>query len=160
MCLDRLSIDRLQKFHYFSKRQIMPMRMVRQEIPLCTHRPFVIPHRRHPMGEPTDPESEGLSPMDMLQPEPSLRTAEVARALGVSPRAVRIWADDGKIACYRTFGGHRLFSVSEVRRVLMSWGRPGLAIAETQTGGLVPSGEPAGTPEDASVDGERGTVYG
>ena len=52
------------------------------------------------------------------QGEPTLRTAEVARALGVSARAVRIWADAGKISCYRTFGGHRLFPVSEVRRVL------------------------------------------
>lgn len=50
--------------------------------------------------------------------EPSLRTAEVARVLGVSSRAVRTWADDGRIACYRTFGGHRLFPHSEVRRVL------------------------------------------
>jgi excisionase family DNA binding protein len=54
--------------------------------------------------------------------EPSLRTAEVARALGVSARAIRTWADEGKIACYRTFGGHRLFTTSEVRRVLASWG--------------------------------------
>jgi excisionase family DNA binding protein len=54
--------------------------------------------------------------------EPSLRTAEVARALGVSARAIRTWADEGKIACYRTFGGHRLFTASEVRRVLASWG--------------------------------------
>jgi excisionase family DNA binding protein len=50
--------------------------------------------------------------------EPTLRTAEVARVLGVSPRAVRAWADAGRITCYRTFGGHRLFPVSEVRRVL------------------------------------------
>jgi excisionase family DNA binding protein len=42
--------------------------------------------------------------------------------LGVSARAVRTWADEGKIACYRTFGGHRLFAASEVRRVLASWG--------------------------------------
>lgn len=51
-------------------------------------------------------------------PEPNLRTAEVARILGVSPRAVRNWADAGRIACYRTFGGHRIFPVSEVRRVV------------------------------------------
>jgi excisionase family DNA binding protein len=50
--------------------------------------------------------------------EPTFRTAEVARALGVSPRAIRVWADAGKITCYRTFGGHRLFPASEVRRVL------------------------------------------
>ena len=39
----------------------------------------------------------------------------------MSPRAIRTWADEGKIACYRTFGGHRLFTASEVRRVLASW---------------------------------------
>lgn len=72
--------------------------------------------------------SDSLSRMDMPTPEPALRTAEVAKALGVSARAVRTWADEGKIACYRTFGGHRLFSVSEVRRVLASWGRPGLSV--------------------------------
>jgi excisionase family DNA binding protein len=55
--------------------------------------------------------------------EPALRTAEVAKALGVSARAVRTWADEGKIACHRTFGGHRLFAVSEIRRVLASWGQ-------------------------------------
>ena len=54
----------------------------------------------------------------VAHPEPTMRTAEVARALGVSPRAIRIWADAGKIQCYRTFGGHRLFPLSEVRRVI------------------------------------------
>ncbi len=61
------------------------------------------------------------SNFELPEPEPSLRTAEVARALGVSARAIRTWADEGKIACYRTFGGHRLFTVSEVRRVLANW---------------------------------------
>jgi excisionase family DNA binding protein len=67
------------------------------------------------------------SNFEFPQPEPSLRTAEVARALGVSARAIRTWADEGKIACYRTFGGHRLFAASEVRRVLASWGGESLA---------------------------------
>ena len=67
------------------------------------------------------------SNFEFPQPEPSLRTAEVARALGVSARAIRTWADEGKIACYRTFGGHRLFAASEVRRVLASWGGGSMA---------------------------------
>jgi excisionase family DNA binding protein len=50
--------------------------------------------------------------------EPTLRTAEVARLLGVSPRAIRLWADAGRIECYRTLGGHRLFPASEVTRVV------------------------------------------
>jgi hypothetical protein len=45
----------------------------------------------------------------------------------VSARAIRTWADEGKIACYRTFGGHRLFAASEVRRVLASWGGDSMA---------------------------------
>jgi excisionase family DNA binding protein len=68
------------------------------------------------------PEAKSVSEIDIPEPEPPLRTAEVARVLGVSARAIRTWADDGKIACYRTFGGHRLFNVSEVRRVLASLG--------------------------------------
>jgi excisionase family DNA binding protein len=36
----------------------------------------------------------------------------------VSTRVIRKWADAGKIECYRTIGGHRLFPISEVRRVL------------------------------------------
>src|SRR5437879_3214090 len=72
------------------------------------------------------------SGFDAPHAEPSLRTAEVARALGVSPRAIRTWADEGKIACYRTFGGHRLFTASEVRRVLASWsGGSGSCIDES-----------------------------
>ena len=67
------------------------------------------------------------SNFEFPQPEPSLRTAEVARVLGVSARAIRTWADEGKIACYRTFGGHRLFTASEVRRVLASWGGGSMA---------------------------------
>jgi excisionase family DNA binding protein len=63
--------------------------------------------------------------------EPTYRTAEVARALGVSPRAIRVWADAGKIRCYRTFGGHRIFPASEVRRVLDQLRSPVPATRET-----------------------------
>ncbi|HEU5003750.1 MAG TPA: helix-turn-helix domain-containing protein [Actinomycetota bacterium] len=73
------------------------------------------------------------TPTEMPSAEPALRTAEVAKALGVSARAVRTWADEGKIACYRTFGGHRLFAVSEVGRVLASWSRAGAAPPDART---------------------------
>lgn len=59
-----------------------------------------------------------MKPGPIPDPEQTLRTGDVARALGVSPRAVRAWADAGKISCYRTFGGQRLFPVSEVLRVV------------------------------------------
>lgn len=86
-------------------------------------------------------EAERSTEIDIPHSEPALRTAEVARALGVSARAVRTWADDGKIACYRTFGGHRLFNVSEVRRVLASWGRPGLVVVEADPATAVTPGD-------------------
>ena len=88
------------------------------------------------------PDTERLADIEMPSMEPALRTAEVAKVLGVSARAVRTWADEGKIACYRTFGGHRLFAVSEVNRVLMSWRRPGHAAPPIAAGdGAVPAPE-------------------
>jgi excisionase family DNA binding protein len=46
------------------------------------------------------------------------RTGEVATILRVSPRAVRAWADSGRIACERREGGHRLFPAAAVRDAL------------------------------------------
>ncbi|MDP8929620.1 MAG: helix-turn-helix domain-containing protein [Actinomycetota bacterium] len=46
------------------------------------------------------------------------RTSEVATILRVSVRAVRSWADDGKLPCVRTNGGHRLFPASGVKNAL------------------------------------------
>lgn len=46
------------------------------------------------------------------------RTSEVATILRVSVRAVRSWADAGKLPCVRTTGGHRLFPASGVREAL------------------------------------------
>src|SRR5713101_1474031 len=95
------------------------------------------------------------SNFELPEPEPSLRTAEVARALGVSARAIRTWADDGKIACYRTFGGHRLFTVSEVRRVLADW-RSGAIVGKA-------NGEPmfvVTDGPDVRVDQESDAAHG
>jgi hypothetical protein len=61
MCLDRPSIDRLQKADYFSKRQIVPMRTVWQKSPLCAYRPFVVPIVVTQWRSPQMPESESLS---------------------------------------------------------------------------------------------------
>lgn len=106
------------------------------------------------------PEAEKSTEIDMPRSEPALRTAEVARALGVSARAVRTWADDGKIACYRTFGGHRLFNVSEVRRVLACWGRPGLAVVNaTPAGAVTPADELPLLGHEAAGE-ERGNAHG
>jgi excisionase family DNA binding protein len=58
--------------------------------------------------------------------EPILRTGEVAMLFRVTGRAVRAWADTGKLSCLRTPGGHRLFLASDVREALkaMERGRP------------------------------------
>ena len=47
-----------------------------------------------------------------------LKPAEVARLLHVSPQTVARWANEGKIRCDVTLGGHRRFPQSEVDRLL------------------------------------------
>lgn len=46
--------------------------------------------------------------------ESFLSTAQVARLLDVTETTVKRWADDGKLACEKTAGGHRKFRVGEV----------------------------------------------
>jgi excisionase family DNA binding protein len=109
------------------------------------------------------PEARGLPHVDIPQAEPALRTAEVARALGVSARAVRTWADDGKIACHRTFGGHRLFNVSEIRRVLASWGGSDMAVLEAVPATVVvviPAGDREPVTDKRPAQDERGNADG
>ncbi len=50
-----------------------------------------------------------------------LTTTQAARLLGVSPRTVSRWADEGRIAYLVTLGGHRRIarSVVEQTRALM-----------------------------------------
>jgi excisionase family DNA binding protein len=100
------------------------------------------------------------SNFEFPQPEPSLRTAEVARVLGVSARAIRTWADEGKIACYRTFGGHRLFAASEVRRVLASWGGDSMArLDHGESGVFAVTDRPADRPM-VDADQESDAAHG
>lgn len=47
-----------------------------------------------------------------------VRTAEAAAELGVSPSTLQEWAQQGRVPCERTAGGHRRFDVAEVRRAL------------------------------------------
>jgi excisionase family DNA binding protein len=49
-----------------------------------------------------------------------LRPGEVARALGVSVKTVANYADRGDLKAVITKGGHRRFTVAEVRRYLQS----------------------------------------
>lgn len=46
--------------------------------------------------------------------ETSLPTREVSALLGVTETTIKRWADDGKIPCVRTPGGHRKFFLSDV----------------------------------------------
>jgi excisionase family DNA binding protein len=51
-----------------------------------------------------------------------LTAGQAARMLGVSPKTLNRWANDGRIACAVTLGGHRRFSVAEIRAVAVSMG--------------------------------------
>lgn len=62
-----------------------------------------------------------------------LTPGQVARMLGVSPKTVNRWANDGRIPCAVTLGGHRRFRVDIIRAVAASMGM------ETANGPDVPS---------------------
>jgi excisionase family DNA binding protein len=53
------------------------------------------------------------------EPEDRLLTpSEVAAMFAVNTKTVSLWANAGKIDSFRTFGGHRRFKASDVRRAL------------------------------------------
>jgi len=51
-----------------------------------------------------------------------LTPGQVARILGVSPKTVNRWANDGRIPCAVTLGGHRRFRADVIRAVAASMG--------------------------------------
>lgn len=53
----------------------------------------------------------------------TLTAGEVAKALGVKPVTLRKWASQGRVPCDRTVGGHRRFSLEEVRAATGHGGR-------------------------------------
>ncbi len=53
-----------------------------------------------------------------------LRVPDAAKLLQVHPHTVRRWEREGKIKCFRTPGGIRLFSIDEINRVRVSMGLP------------------------------------
>jgi excisionase family DNA binding protein len=44
-----------------------------------------------------------------------LSSSQVAKILHVSPKTVVRWADEGKLPCARTLGGHRRFPERQIR---------------------------------------------
>ena len=53
---------------------------------------------------------------DAVEPE-YLRPAEAARILQVSPKTIDRWADQGRVPCIVTLGGHRRFSKQAILNV-------------------------------------------
>src|ERR687894_1177 len=47
-----------------------------------------------------------------------LTLSEASRMLGMHPATLRQWSDEGKLAAFRTPGGHRRFSRDEIERLL------------------------------------------
>ena len=62
-----------------------------------------------------------------------LTPGEVARILGVSPKTVNRWANDGRIPCAVTLGGHRRFRADVIRGVAESMGVQGEPSRDDQT---------------------------
>lgn len=52
-----------------------------------------------------------------MAPDTLLTSAAAARHLGVGVSAVKRWADEGRLPCVRTAGGHRRFALKEVERM-------------------------------------------
>ena len=54
-----------------------------------------------------------------------LKPSQVARILHVSPRTVDRWANQGRIPCVVTLGGHRRFALADVAGVAEEMARRG-----------------------------------
>lgn len=51
-----------------------------------------------------------------------LMPGQAARILGVSPKTVNRWANEGRIPCIVTMGGHRRFGADVIAAVAISMG--------------------------------------
>ena len=51
-------------------------------------------------------------------------TNEVAKMVQVDPKTLVGWVEQGKLACFRTPGGHRRFQQAEVVRFMDAYGFP------------------------------------
>jgi DNA-binding transcriptional MerR regulator len=77
----------------------------------------------------------------LARPEPNLRSAQVARRLGVSGKALRLYEAHGLVRAERTAAGWRVYGPEQIARLhqviaLKSFGFPLGRIAELLSGGL------------------------
>lgn len=54
---------------------------------------------------------------NLSEKEQLYTSREAAELLGVTPRTVQLWADNGVLSARRTHGGHRRFEASEIETV-------------------------------------------
>ena len=59
-----------------------------------------------------------MAKMNHSTPEAWLSLQEASKQLGVSPATLRQWADKGQVRAFRTPGGHRRFSKSDMRTLV------------------------------------------
>jgi len=53
-----------------------------------------------------------------------LSTYEVASMVSVTETTVKRWADEGKLPCAKTFGGHRKFKMKDIIEFAEQYGYP------------------------------------
>ena len=58
-----------------------------------------------------------------------LTRAQVAELFSVSPSTVTRWADEGKLTCVRTLGGHRRYQKDEIIELVHTWLQEGERVA-------------------------------
>lgn len=56
--------------------------------------------------------------LELAEDEVLLTPAEVAAIFRVDPKTVTRWANNGKLSCTRTLGGHRRYYQTEVQELL------------------------------------------
>lgn len=62
---------------------------------------------------------KGRQLMDADKP---FTSGEVAELFNVHPKTISRWAKDGRLASFRTLGGHRRFRVEDVAALLKKYG--------------------------------------
>ncbi|HEX3540689.1 MAG TPA: helix-turn-helix domain-containing protein [Acidimicrobiales bacterium] len=64
-------------------------------------------------------------------PEDYLTPGEAARSLHVSPKTINRWANDGRIPCMVTLGGHRRFRRQDVDAAVRQMTQRGASLSDT-----------------------------